>query len=98
MNLSNSGAKPFGMQVLAITARHEIPGRLYLQVPKACRTFEGAEVRHETLPDIVGQRLIVRQAKIGLLRIPALAIGIEQHEGRMSLAMWRVDDAEIADE
>src|SRR3954471_8142758 len=98
MHLPDSGPKPFGMHAGAITARHEIPGRLYLQAPKASGAFEGAEVAHEPLPDVVRKRFVVRQAKIRLAGIFAITVGIQQHECGVSLAMRRVNYAKITDE
>src|SRR3954468_2569253 len=98
MDLPESRPKPFGMHGAAITARHEIPGGLYLQTAQACGALEGAEVAHKPLLDVVRKRFVVCQAKDRLVLIFAITVRIKQHERRVSLAMWRVNDAEITDE
>src|SRR5437870_2355118 len=98
MNLPDGRPKPFGVHAGAVTASHEIPSRLYLQAPKARSAFEGAEEAHESLPHVLRKRFVIREANIRLVRIFTVTVGIKQHERRVSLAVRRVNHAEIANE
>src|SRR4051812_34197401 len=98
MHLPDGRPKPFGMRASAVTARHKVPSGFYLQTPQTSGAFEGAEVAHKALPDVLRKRFVVRQAKIRLVRILAITVGIQQHERRVSLAMRRVNHAEITNQ